>query len=114
MVALRTKLLEADIKESDLINRYTYFLRKLLPQTAPQKKRQHHLQTGPRNIIVMLDIAETLQRLPIAQQTEPPFVVERALVRMCRNFGLAAVAKMPIRPFLMMMCKGSLKTRVPN
>ena len=36
-VALRTKLLGADINESDLIHRFADFLRKVLPQPAPQK-----------------------------------------------------------------------------
>ena len=68
LVALRTKLLKADINETELIHRFADFLRKVLPQSAPQREPQHPL-TETRPKIEMLDIAETLQRSPIAQQT---------------------------------------------
>ena len=38
-VVLRTKLLEADITEADLIHRFADFLRKVLPQPAPRRNR---------------------------------------------------------------------------
>ena len=46
-VALRTKLLEADITVSDLIHKFAVFLRKVLPQPAPQKTPQRHLNGAP-------------------------------------------------------------------
>ena len=36
-VALRTKLLEADVTEADLMHRFVDFLRKLLPQASPRR-----------------------------------------------------------------------------
>ena len=42
-VALRTKLLEADITEADIMHRFAEFLRKVLPQPPPPKA----LQTSP-------------------------------------------------------------------
>ena len=39
-VALFTKLLEADMKETDLIHRFADFLRKVLPKASPQKAPQ--------------------------------------------------------------------------
>ena len=75
-VALRTKLLEADINDSDLINRIVDFLHKVLPQPVPHKATQCHLPTESRPKIKMLDIAETPQRSPIAQRPEVPSVDE--------------------------------------
>ena len=75
-VALRTKLLEVHIKETDLIHRFTDFLRKVLPQAAPQKTPQQRPLTETHHKIEMLDIAETPQRSPIVTQTEPPSVDE--------------------------------------
>ena len=41
-VALRTELLEADIKQSKLIHMFADFLCKVLPQPAPQNTSQLH------------------------------------------------------------------------
>ena len=75
-LALRTKLLEADIKETDLIHRIAEFLRKILRQSAPQKTPHQHPQTETHPKIEMLNIAETPQLSLIATQTEPSFVDE--------------------------------------
>ena len=75
-VALRTKPLVADIKETELIYRFAVFLRKVLPQSAHQKTPQHRPQTDTRPKLKMLDIAETPLRSPIVQQTELPSVGE--------------------------------------
>ena len=40
-VELRTKMLEAGMKETEIIHRFDDFLRKLLPQSTPQKTPQH-------------------------------------------------------------------------
>ena len=79
-VALRTKLLEADIKETDLIHRFADFLRKVLPQSKLQMAPQQHPLTETRRKFEMLDIAETPQRSPIAQQTEPPSVCDASTI----------------------------------
>ena len=39
-IALRTKMLESDIKETELIRKFAEFLRKLLPQFAHKKTPQ--------------------------------------------------------------------------
>ena len=55
-VALRTKMLASDTEETELIRRFADFLRKVLPQFAPQKKQQHHPKIGNRPEIEMLNI----------------------------------------------------------
>ncbi len=69
-VALRTKLMEANMKESDLISRFADFLRKVLPQPTPPEAPLIHPKTET------FDIAETPRPSAIDQQTEPPSVGE--------------------------------------
>ena len=63
-------LMEANMKESDLIIRFAYFMRKVLPQAHPPEAPIIH----PK--IETFDIAETPKRSAMAQQTEPPSVDE--------------------------------------
>ena len=85
-VSLHTKLLEADIKETDLIHRFADFLRKILPQSALQKTPRHRPQFETRPKSEMCDIAETPQRSPTAQQTGPSSVGdERASYEVSKN-----------------------------
>ena len=75
-VPLRTKMLEADSKETELIRRFADYLLKVLPQSAPQKTTQHHPKIENHPKIDTFGIAETSQRSAIVTQTEPPFVRE--------------------------------------
>ena len=77
-VALRTKLLDADIKETDFIHKFADFLHIVLSQAAPQKEPQQRPLTETRPTIEMLDIAETPQRSLIVTQAEPPSVDEES------------------------------------
>ncbi len=70
-VALRTKLMESNMKESD-ISRFVDFLRKVLPQPTTHEATPIH----PK--IETFDIAETPQRSAIVQQTEPLSVGEES------------------------------------
>ena len=69
MGSLMYKLLEADIKETDLIRKFADFLRKVLLQTVRQKALQQRPLTETLPKIEMLDTAETPQRSSIATQT---------------------------------------------
>ena len=69
MGSLIYKLLEADIKETDLIRKFADFLRKVLQQTVRQKALQQRPLTETLPKIEMLDTAETPQRSSIATQT---------------------------------------------
>ena len=68
-VPLRTKMLEADSKETELIRRFADYLLKVLPQSAPQKTTQHHPKIENHPKIEMIDIEETPSRSAIAKQT---------------------------------------------
>ena len=85
-VALRTKLLEADVKELELISRFADFLREVLPQF--RTRRHSTNETRPK--IETLGIAETPQRSPIATQTEPPFVREVSAIYEVSNRRLSS------------------------
>ena len=62
-------MLEADIKETELIRRFDDFQRNVLPQSAPQTAPHIH----PK--IETFEIAETPQPSAIGKQTEhPPWV----------------------------------------
>ena len=71
-IALRTKLLEADINGAVLIHRFADFLRKVLPQPAPKKTPQRHPSADQRHKIETVDIAETPQQSLVAQRPVPP------------------------------------------
>ena len=64
-VALRTKLLEADITEADLIHRFADFLRKVLPRPPPPEAEQ-------RPKIDTVEIGDTPQQTLVTQRPEPP------------------------------------------
>ena len=74
-VALRTKQLEDDIKETELIHRFADFLSKLLPQPAPQKTPQRQTSAEQHHKIETVETAETPQHSLVAQRPEPPSVV---------------------------------------
>lgn len=57
---LRTKLLKADISESDRIQNFTEFLRKVLPEAEPL--RPSTIETRPK--LENVDIPETRQKSP--------------------------------------------------
>ena len=63
-------MLEAHIKETELICRLVEFLREVLPQSTPLTTAQHHTK------IETLDIAETPKRSAISKQTELPSMGE--------------------------------------
>ena len=111
-VALCIKLLEADIKETDLIHRFADFPHKVLPQAAHQTTPQRHPPTEPRPKIEMVDIAATPQLSHYHSGRSFHLWVMRASVSRCRNVALAAVAKMPKRPILMTMCEEFMWSRV--
>ena len=69
-VALRTKLLEADINEAGLIHRFSDFLRMVLPQLAPQTASQSRPSTAQRPKIETVEIAATPQQSLVAQRPE--------------------------------------------
>ena len=71
-VALRTKLLEADITEADLMHRFADFLRKVLAQPTPPKAGQRLPSIEQRPEIGTVELAETPLHTLVAQRPEPP------------------------------------------
>ena len=109
-VALRTKLLEADITEAELIHRFSNFLRKVLPRQAPHKAAQRLPSAEQRPKIETVELAETpRQTLVNSGRRRRPAV----LVMRCRSRGLAAVAMLPERPIPTTISEGSMRSRVP-
>ena len=70
-VALRTKLLEADITEADLMHRCADFLRRVLPQPAPPKAGQRLPSYEQLPEIETIKVGETPRQTLVAQRPEP-------------------------------------------
>ena len=66
-VALRTKLLEAEITEADLMHRFADFLRKVLPQPTPPKAPQCLPSAEQRPKIETVELTETPRQTLVAQ-----------------------------------------------
>ena len=64
-----------------------------MPQSAQQKTPQHHYQIETRSKIELLEIAETPQRSPTAQQTDPPSVGEASASYEVQNRRLSSSSK---------------------
>ena len=61
-VALRTKLLEADVTEAELMHRFVDFQPKVLLQPSPPKAPQRLLSAEQRPKIETLELAKTSQQ----------------------------------------------------
>ena len=69
-VALRTKLLEADITEADLMHRFAEFLRKVLPHPPFPEAEQSPPTVEQRPKIETVELAETPQETMVTQRPE--------------------------------------------
>ena len=65
-VALRTKLLEADITEADLMHRFAEFLRKVLPRPPSPEAEQRLPTVEQRPKMETVELADTPQQPPVA------------------------------------------------
>ena len=64
-------MLETNIEETELIRTFAEILRKVLPQSTPQKIPQHNPNLENLSKIEMLDIEEKPSRSAIAKQELP-------------------------------------------
>ena len=71
-MALRTKLLEADITEADLMNRFAELPRKVLQHPPSPEAKQRPPTMEQRNKIQTVDLAESPLQMLVAQRPEPP------------------------------------------
>ena len=65
-VALRTKLLEADITEADLMHRFAEFLRKVLPRPPSPEAEQRLPTVEQRPKMEAVELTDTPQQPPVA------------------------------------------------
>ena len=71
-VDVRTRLLDADITEEDLMHWFADFLHKVLPQPKPPTTGQRLPAVEQRPEIETVELAEKPQQTLVAQRPEPP------------------------------------------
>ena len=71
-LAVRKKLLEADITEADLMHSFAEILRKVLPHLPSREAEKSPPTVDQRPKIETVVLAESPRRTLVAQQPEPP------------------------------------------